>query len=203
MQPNLIEIPSSHKFRIRTFNFYMFCHKCMSCPLPCFGNTNFSLRVAWQCELVLIIGHFHFWPTWIPFTGRRQMKGGQKWRECPQPTIPILIISLFGVIMINTPGKNRHQLFVDFVREDFAEFFSPDWKSCLSADESADILGSGNVRASDGQMDRGRCSRRCNNAGIQPTPETGNLDLLGKSSDQIYLLPGGNRPNKPELSAGV
>ena len=193
----------------------MFCHKCMSCP---FGNTHFSLLkggnrkysfflcysqgAGWQRELVLIIlthmDNIHCWGN-----GRGEMKGRPKWRESPQPTIPILIISLCGVIMINTPGKNRHQLFVDFVREDFAEFFPPDWKSCLSADESADILGSGNVRAADGQMDRGRCSRRCNNAGIQPTRETGNLDLLGKSSDQIYLLPGGNRPNKPELSAGV
>ena len=190
----------------------MFCHKCMSCP---FGNTHFSLLkggnrkysfflcysqgAGWQRELVLIIlthmDNIHCWGN-----GRGEMKGRPKWRENPQPTIPILIISLCGVIMINTPGKNWHQLFVDFVREDFAEFFPPDWKSCLSADESADILGSGNVRAADGQMDRGRCSRRCNNAGIQPTRETGNLDLLGKSSDQIYLLPGGNRPNKTELS---
>ena len=193
----------------------MFCHKCMSCP---FGNTHFSLLkggnrkysfflcysqgAGWQRELVLIIlthmDNIHCWGN-----GRGEMKGRPKWRESPQPTFSILIISLFGVIMINTPGKNWHQLFVDFVREDFAEFFPPDWKSCLSADESADILGSGNVRAADGQMDRGRCSRRCNNAGIQPTRETGNLDLLGKSSDQIYLLPAGNRPNKPELSAGV
>ena len=113
----------------------MFCHKCMSCP---FGNTHFSLLkggnrkysfflcysqgAGWQRELVLIIlthmDNIHCWGN-----GRGEMKGRPKWRESPQPTFSILIISLFGVIMINTPGKNWHQLFVDFVREDFAEFF--------------------------------------------------------------------------------
>ena len=130
----------------------------------------------------------------------KERRGSEKNGERPQPTILILIICR----VINTPRKNRHQLFVDFVRRFCRLFSSPDWKSCLSADQSADILGSGNVRAADGQMDRGRCSRG-NNAGIQPTRETGNLDLLGKSFRvrlKFISYPGNHRPNKPELSVG-
>ena len=78
---------------------------------------------------------------------------------------------LIIVGVINTPGKNRHQLFVDFVRR-FCRLF-PERKSCLSADQSADILGSGNVRAADGQMDR--------------------EDALGATMQEF------NRPEKPAI----
>ena len=44
----------------------------------------------------------------------------------------------------------------------------------------ADILGSGNVRAADGQMDR-EDALGATMQESQPTRETGNLDLLGKS----------------------
>ena len=123
-------------------------------------------------------------------------------KKVPLTNNPPFESFLIIVGVINTPGKNRHQLFVDFVRR-FCRLF-PERKSCLSADQSADILGSGNVRAADGQMDRGRCSRR-NNAGIQPTRETANLDLLGKSFElRFKFIPEPeNQTNKTEFSVRV
>ena len=81
--------------------------------------------------------------------------------------------------------------------EDFAEFFPGLKILFVRADESADILGSGNVRAADGQMDR---EDALGAATMQEFNRPQKPAIWICWENQIYLLPGGNHPNKPELS---
>ena len=191
----------------------MFCHKCMSCP---FGNTHFCLLkggnrkysfflcysqgAGWQRELVLIIlthmDNIHCWGN-----GRGEMKGRPKWRESPQPTIPILIISL-SLVWLTPLGKTDIS-FLSTLSEDFAEFF-PRIENlvCLRirAPTFLDRVMFGRLTGK--WIGKMLSAQQCRNSTDPRNQQFGFAGKIFSSSAQIYLLLGGNHPNKPELSAG-
>ena len=159
-----------------------------------------------QRELVrlLIICHFHFSHTWIVLTARlgSERRGWEvKMVSALNQQVTLSHPHHLCYVWLTPPGKTDIS-FLSTLSEDFADFF-PDGRIenlvCLRirAPTFLDRVMFGRLTGK--WIGKMLSAQQCRNSTDPRNQQFGFAGKIFSSSAQIYLLPGGNHPNKPEL----